>query len=263
VSVREEFPQTPSSRKIGSTFGLKVRDYDQNTPFQSLLISTLLESTQSILSQLHCVGDFGCGSGVFAKYSRELSLHYNITGMDIAFESLKLTKSRNTSSVLGDLNTLPFKDASFDAIITASVLQWINNIDKCIKMLTQLIKPHGYFLFAVFTEQSFCELNTAKLDLGIPVPVNLHKSSDFITNLISEKYIMCMSQTLSQTYYFKTARDALKSISSYGATAMASKPLSRRALNELCSLYEYKFSTDKGIPLTYSALIGCAQKGAV
>lgn len=263
MSVRQEFPQTPSSRKIGSTFGLKARDYDQNTPFQSLLISTLLDSTLSILSLLQSVGDFGCGSGFFAKYSRELSLRYCVTGIDIAFESLKLAQSRDTACVQGDLNALPFKDASFDAIIAASVLQWIDDIDNCIKTLTRIIKPNGFFLFAVFTDQSFCELNTSKLDLGIPVPVNLHKSSDFIKSLVSEQFKICMSQTISHTFYFNTAHDALKSISSYGATAMTSKPLNRRTLKELCTQYEHTFSTDKGIPLTYSAIIGCAQKGGI
>ncbi|HMA65192.1 MAG TPA: methyltransferase domain-containing protein, partial [Chitinispirillaceae bacterium] len=230
---------------------------------QSLLISTLLESTSSILARLQTIGDLGCGSSFFAKCSLEHSLHYTVTGMDIAFESLQLAKSRNTSSIQGDLNALPFKDASFDAIIAASVLQWIEDVDTCIKALKRLIKPDGYFLFAVFTEQSFCELNAAKLDLGIPVPVNLHSGSDFVTGLASEQFKMCMSQTINQTFYFSTARDALKSISSYGATAMASKPLSHKALKELCALYEKKFSTEKGIPLTYSAIIGCAQKGDV
>lgn len=263
MSVRKEFPQRPSSRRIGSTFGLKARDYDKNAPFQSLLISTLLDSTLSKLSGLRSVGDFGCGSGYFAKYSRDLLQPYSVIGLDIAFESLKHAKSRNTSGVQGDLNALPFKDASFDAIIAASVLQWVDDIDTCLKSLTHSIKPHGYFLFAVFTEHSFCELNATKQDLGISVPVNLHKGTDFITRLVTEQFSLCMSQTISQTFYFKTARDALKSISSYGATAMASEPLSRKALKELCALYEHKFTTEKGIPLTYSALIGCAQKGEV
>jgi len=263
VSVRKEFPQTPSSKKIGTTFGLKARDYDQNAPFQSLLISTLLQSALSILSPLKTVGDLGCGSGFFAKYSRDLLLQYRVTGMDIALESLKLAKSRNTSSVQGDLNALPFNDASFDAIIAASVLQWINDVEKCIDTVKGILKPDGYFLFAVFTEQSFFELNAAKQTLGIPVPVNLHKGSDFVKSLVTQQFKMCFSKTVTQTFCFNTAREALKSISSYGATAMASKPLNRRALNELCVQYEDAFSTDRGIPLTYSAIIGCAQKGGV
>jgi len=263
VALKKENSHTPSSRKIGSTFGLKAQSYDQNAPFQSLLISKLLESSLSIFSRVQTVADLGCGSAFFAKCVRDLSLQCKITGMDIAIESLKLAKSRNTISIQGDLNALPFKDSVFDAIIAASVLQWIEDVDNCVNTIKHILIPHGYFLYAVFTEDSFCELNTAKRQLGISIPVNLHRGSDFINNLSSKQFKMCMSQTVSQTFYFKSARDALKSISSYGATAMASKPLNRQTLKDLCTLYENMFCTKKGIPLTYSAIIGCAQKDDV
>ncbi len=260
MSLKQEFSQTPSSRKIGSTFGLKAQGYDQNTPFQSLLISKLVEYSSPIHSQLRTVADLGCGSGCFAQYSHNHSLQYTVTGLDIARASLNLAKTRNTTTIQGDINALPFRASSFDAIVAASVLQWISDIDSCITVIHDILKPDGYFLFAVFTEQSFCELNATKRDLGVSVPVNLQNSSDFITSLNSKHFNVCMSQTICQTFYFKTARDALKSISNYGATAMASEPLNRTMLKELCALYEQRFLSGKGIPLTYSAIIGYAQK---
>jgi len=263
VSLKKEFSQTPSSRKIGSTFGLKAQGYDQFTPFQSLLISELVECSSPIHSQLRTVADLGCGSGYFAKCSRDHSQQYTVIGLDIALASLKLAKPRNTTTIQGDINALPFKASSFDAVVAASVLQWISDIDNCITVVHDILKPDGYFLFAVFTEQSFCELNTAKQDLGIPVPVNLHNGLDFIVDLNSKQFNVCMSQTICQTFYFKTARDALKSISNYGATAMASEPLNRTMIKELCARYEHKFVSEKGVPLTYSAIIGYAQKGDV
>lgn len=250
----------PSSRKVSSTFGLKAHMYDKQALFQTLLIEKLIDLSEPILIQHHKFADLGCGSALFAKTLHNKNLNIDIAGIDISLPSLQIACKRNTNSIQGDINSLPIKNDSVDGIVASSVLQWIQNIDYCLDNIYQCIKPDGYFLFSVFTSKSFTELNSTKKSLGLSVPVNLHSDSVFLSMLAALGFSVCATETIEHTYYFKSARDALKSLSSYGATAMPSQPLNRKALKELCDIYEKDFRTERGIPLTYSAINGYAKK---
>jgi len=66
--------------------------------------------------------DVGCGSGNLAKFWKDQG--YNVTGVDISDESLKLTKNKNVHCIKGDVTKkLPFQDHSFDLVYSDGLLE--------------------------------------------------------------------------------------------------------------------------------------------
>lgn len=80
--------------------------------------------------------DLGCGTGTFIKKIqniKEIKHKLNINkikyhGIDLSYELLKEGKRKipNNVVIVGDAECLPFKEESFDIVISNSVLHWLN-----------------------------------------------------------------------------------------------------------------------------------------
>ncbi len=62
--------------------------------------------------------DIGCGTGILSEGLD------NVVGIDIAFGMAKTYKEKFGNVVLGDAHYLPFKDRSFDYVISNFALHW-------------------------------------------------------------------------------------------------------------------------------------------
>lgn len=67
-----------------------------------------------------CILDIGCGTGELMLQIFNEDSSYQLTGLDLSPEMLKVAKNKlgfNANFVLGDAENLPFDDNSFDSII--------------------------------------------------------------------------------------------------------------------------------------------------
>ncbi len=71
--------------------------------------------------------DAGCGTGFGQALLMEAGLH--VIGMDIAWDMLVLGRRENVLLVCADMTVLPFRNLSFDAVISISSMQWILSED--------------------------------------------------------------------------------------------------------------------------------------
>lgn len=78
--------------------------------------------------------DFGCGPGI----NRPLleSSGYRYIGIDM----------REGATVVGDGHCLPFRDESFDFIISVAVIEHLSDPWQASRELNRVLKPGGYFL---------------------------------------------------------------------------------------------------------------------
>lgn len=84
--------------------------------------------------------DAGCGEkGIMDKYKGECKLS---VGIDLTMENLKRNKSLDYL-LFGDLQSLPFKNSSYDIIITQWVLEHISNPKQVFKEFNRVLKPNG------------------------------------------------------------------------------------------------------------------------
>ncbi|OGY08594.1 MAG: hypothetical protein A2782_03240 [Candidatus Blackburnbacteria bacterium RIFCSPHIGHO2_01_FULL_43_15b] len=96
----------------------------------------------------HNILDAGCGTGLLAK---KLQLFGNVTGVDISPEAIKYAKKRGVNARLASITKLPFKNATFDLIVSVDVLyhQKVENDRTALLELKRVLKPGGVLILKV------------------------------------------------------------------------------------------------------------------
>ena len=124
------------------TAGVYDRRYaDIQRAKYNLVLKNLPEKVERIL-------DLGCGTGLLLE---DLSERGDlVVGIDASEKMLEAANARSTDAelVLADADYLPFKDASFDCVVSVTLLQNIPEPSACVVEATRVLKKGG---LAVFT----------------------------------------------------------------------------------------------------------------
>lgn len=95
--------------------------------------------------------DLGCGTGrLTTQISKKVK---NVVGVDFSKDMLNIAKekSKKNSNIqykyLNITKRLPFKDKSFDKVLSILVVNHIKQLDKLLKEVYHILKPRGLFVF--------------------------------------------------------------------------------------------------------------------
>lgn len=117
--------------------------------------------------------DFGCGSGAIARHLS--SLGYIVHGMDMS-EGMIEAASRQSSeqnldwSIYAGQGMINAADASFDAIISSSVLEYVSNIQVLLNEFKRLLKPQGLLVATVPDTRDPVRRREARLQMALAIP---------------------------------------------------------------------------------------------
>lgn len=116
---------------------IDLGNFNSNVEF--LKKTGLLKKGQKVL-------EIGTGSGKMLRYLKEQG--HNVVGADVNDECIQFAKDRFGIEVrkLTDKNKLPFKDNSFDIILSFDVLEHIPDTDIHLQEVKRVLKPGGYYL---------------------------------------------------------------------------------------------------------------------
>jgi SAM-dependent methyltransferase len=89
--------------------------------------------------------DLGCGGGGFAAILAEQG--WQVTGVDISEDQLRLARSRGVETVLADARELPFADASFDAAVSVFTHTDMDDFAGALRELARVLRPGGVFVY--------------------------------------------------------------------------------------------------------------------
>jgi SAM-dependent methyltransferase len=92
--------------------------------------------------------DVGCGDGQVARVAAAAGL--DVIGIDPAWAQVSVASTRPGSRVdyvRGGASSLPFRSASFDAVIACLVFEHIVELDEAIAEVARVTAPGGRFLF--------------------------------------------------------------------------------------------------------------------
>jgi malonyl-CoA O-methyltransferase len=266
VSLKAIVPQvlTPSKQRISRAFGRKASTYERHAAIQVELLKQLLPRIASCPGIKGPWADFGCGVGTLFQLGQESGMALpEFVGMDLSYGLLRSIKKNGISIhplVLGDIEQPPFKPASLGGVVTASALQWLRDPFIVIQQISEVLLTGGSCVFSIFTSGSFSELFAIRRSFERGIPVVCPKTEHLLRSFAEARLTLVEHESITATTWFPDPLALLKSIRGMGGTATAEQQFNRSELAQFCDRYEKSFRTDRGVPLSYKALIGICRK---
>jgi SAM-dependent methyltransferase len=91
--------------------------------------------------------EVGCGEGELAeRVAHELAA--DVVAIDQSERMVELARARGVEARVGDIQELPFVDASFDVVVAAWMLYHVSDLDRGISELARVLQPGGRLVAA-------------------------------------------------------------------------------------------------------------------
>ncbi len=195
--------------KVSSEFSKYAFSYESNNIIQNKVVEKLLSH---IKTQPQNILDLGCGSGAVCK---SIDWKYNhFRGVDFAKGMLELhPKADNIEAIYGNFNDKElfnslFCNTTYDYIISASALQWADDLERVFQDIQKLNAP---IALAIFTSNTFKTLNkTAGLNSILRDAPTIDK--------LQKKYFDATFEVVNYRLEFKSTRDMFKYIKQSGVS---------------------------------------------
>jgi len=123
--------------------------------------------------------DVGCGGGgALALAARSGAAVY---GLDASKELVSIAASRvNGTFVAGEMEELPYSDATFDVVLTANGLQYASDRLKAASEIRRVLKRGGRVVVGLWAENEKCDMSAlfATLKALVPPPAGTKPPTD-------------------------------------------------------------------------------------
>jgi len=121
---------------------------DLAEPHNQPLFEAVLDAAE--VSQGTRLLDAGCGSGLALTMARQRGAI--TSGLDISPGLLAIARSRLPGADLaeGDMESLPFKDATFDAVTGVNAFQFAGAPDRALREAARVVRPGGRVVASLF-----------------------------------------------------------------------------------------------------------------
>ena len=231
-------------------FGTKSKFYDEYAKIQSEIADfTAKFSKKNGITADGFWLDLGSGTG-FAKKGMMPDQNINIISLDIALT--------DKIDICADFDFLPFRENSFDKVISCSAVQWSQNIENLMSNIYKILKKDGIFILSLFENGTLENLQNLQKKWGVIPQVSFYDKNYFEVIITDFNILASESKVFSQK--FSDGYSALKSISKIGATNHGGKFLSRKMLRNFVKEYEKSF--ENGVIIhDYRALFYVLEKG--
>jgi SAM-dependent methyltransferase len=90
--------------------------------------------------------DLGCGTGAKTLAFRDAG--WEITGVDVSEDMLRLARGRGLDVVRANAAALPFDDATFDAVVSLWTHTDVDEFGAAIREVARVLRPGGPFVYA-------------------------------------------------------------------------------------------------------------------
>ena len=144
-------------------------DYAAHDFLRAAMLDGIAERLASVKRSFEAILDLGCFDGAF-----QLPPGARVARCDAGFAF-----ARASGGVQADEDRLPFADGAFDLVVSAGVLDQVNDLPGALTLARRVLKPDGLFLAAFVGAGSLPRLRAA-LRTAEPEPVaaRLHPQID-------------------------------------------------------------------------------------
>jgi SAM-dependent methyltransferase len=111
--------------------------------------------------------EVGCGPGELSKRIA-VELGAAVFAIDISPRMVELARGRGVDAQLGDVQELPFPDASFDCAVAAWMLYHVPDVDRALRELARVLRPGGHLVAVTNYLDHLSELRALATDRPNP-----------------------------------------------------------------------------------------------
>jgi malonyl-CoA O-methyltransferase len=261
-------------QSVQKAFTLHAGEYDDHSIVQKRVVERLAEFLRASAVIPRRVLDIGSGTGMLLGEMIRIYPATDLVGLDLAFGmSLKaranLAARPLTNLLTGDAAALPFKDHSFDLVVSTSTFQWLDSLDRAFAEAFRVLAPGGCFVFALFGGETLHELRGSyrcAWETSGRGPEertrSFHDASAVETELDRTGFINARVWSESEVEHHSDVPALLRSLKRIGAgndVPLKSRGLAeRRVMLEMMEIYRRKYVVDGLIPATYEVIYGHA-----
>ena len=212
---------------VAKNFSAQFKNYDDFALVQKKCAKKLCDFSKKFIKNNDFVLDLGSGTSFVSK---DLSTHKSckIFETDISFNMLQSWQNRPSDcfAINCDISQLPFKNATFDFIISSFALQWLEDFDKLFASLQQIAKVGTIVAFCFPIEYSLEKIKNASRNSGCNFNFrNLANQNNIKEKLLKNNFkeILFLEETIAQES--KDGVGFLKNIKKIGANYREKKNL--------------------------------------
>lgn len=148
------------TKQIARHFSSRAHDYDKLALMQKDIADRLLKLIPE--KDYLTILDIGCGTGYMCRQLKKRFPAAQVTGVDIASEMLRKAMAEDPEGnyICEDFTKMDISGKRYDLIVSASALQWTDNINQILEKFHSSCNTMAY---AVFTAPSLESLRHAFL----------------------------------------------------------------------------------------------------
>jgi NADH dehydrogenase [ubiquinone] 1 alpha subcomplex assembly factor 5 len=168
------------------------------------------------------------------------------------------------SRIVADEEALPFAANSFDLVVSAGSLHWVNDLPGCLLQLRQILKPDGFFIATLIGGDSLHELRACLLQAEADI---LDGARQRISPMIDVRdaggllqragFAMPVADVDRITVSYDSPLSLLRELRAMGESNALKNtaPLRRDVLLRMCDLYVTRFADTAGrVPATFALI---------
>jgi malonyl-CoA O-methyltransferase len=271
----------PEVSRVAAAFHDRADEYDRHILVQKRVVGNLASAVELHLKRNpEHILDVGTGTGAFLERLKVRYPNAGLTGVDIAHNMCLRAQQKlgsNCRVVVGDAESLPFRNGAFDLVVSASALQWVQDLSVALHEMKRVVRPGGDISLAFFCQGTLAELHDCFREAADRCcgdsgqrTSRLHNfhSVEEVTSLVDgmdfEKYVVTVE---TEVDWYEDLHGLLRSIKRIGAGSVSGgsgNGLGWRGILQVASrLYQERYGANGHIPATYKVLYLSARKRAL
>lgn len=269
------------SKKIADSFHRQAEAYDSNVLVQNRVIAKLVQDAKFQADvQSGMILDIGCGTGTLLEQLRSVFPNTGLIGLDLALNMCRQTARKLQTGcrlVNGNAENLPFSDATFELVVSSSVMQWVNDISKAISDAARVLRGGGLLRFSLFVDGTLCELQQCFREadmllygVGSERLTRMHRfhTSEQIMEIFNgmDAFEDIRFAFDTEIDLYPSVKELLRSVKEIGAGAQSGSSKAglawRSILQKMTDVYLSRFGRDGGIPASYRVMHISARRSA-
>ncbi len=223
-----------------------------------------VDKSEGVYAKLQ-IADVGCGTGWMTRQLRRQFPQAEITGVDLAAGMVAYAKTHcddlTAEWLVGDMESLPFPDASQDLIFSNLAMQWLDDPVHWFGEVRRVLKPGGSLLCTTLLAGTLQELKSSweVADGGNQTDISTAHVNQFLTEAqlathLEQSFEYAGLKREVWVRHYPAVRDIMVELKGIGAHNLnESRPkgfTGKSRIKRLMSHYETYRKTE-GLPTTY------------